>query len=355
MSINRICAVLHGDGTIRLQEECIPEVTHGMVLIKVACSLVSPGTELKGWDALAAQRKSPALLPEAKKFGYSVAGIVESSGDGVHRFQKGDRVAAIGAGFAIHSDFVVVPQNLCIKLPDAVTFDQGAYSMLLATALQAVRRAKPSFGEYWAVSGLGIVGLLTAQMLVRSGCRVAGIDPHPARRRIARKMGVELAVSPKDKGISMKLNEFTGNEGLDGAVVAFGGLAQDAMDLLVSSMKLSPDLHHEGTIVTVGWPEFDYYGEIGKMNNIDLRRSSRTGCGYHDAEWELSDRDYPPVFVRWTTQRNLALCLEYVEKKRINVDWMTTHHIPLRNVEAGIAEALDHSGDMLGVIFTNEI
>lgn len=355
MSINRICAVLHGDGTIKLQEEGIPEITNGMVLIKVACSLVSPGTEIKGWDALAAQRQKPVLLPAAKKFGYSVAGIVESFGEGVSKFNKGDRVAAIGAGFAIHSNFVVVPQNLCIKLSDALTFDQGAYAMLLATALQAVRRGKPSFGEYWAVSGLGIVGLLTAQMLVRSGCRVVGIDPHTKRQKIAKKMGVELVVSPKTKGVAEIIKGFTNNEGLDGAVVAFGGPAQDAMNLLVDSMKLSPDLHHEGTIVTVGWPEFDYFGEIGKMNNIDLRRSSRTGCGYHDAEWELSDKDYPSVFVRWTTQRNLALCLEYVEKKRINVDWMTTHRIPLKNVEVEIDEALNHSGDMLGVIFTNEI
>ncbi|MFI3256847.1 MAG: zinc-binding alcohol dehydrogenase, partial [Spirochaetales bacterium] len=319
---------------------------------QTVCSLVSPGTELKGWDNLSRQRKEPQLSENPRKFGYSMAGKVIEVGDEVTRFKVGQRVAAIGAGFAIHSDIVVVPQNLCIELPDEITFEEGSYSMLLATALHAVRRASPSFGEYYAVSGLGIVGLLSAKILQLAGCRVMGIDGHQERLDVAAQLGIETNFLCSDDKINEKIQQFTNNEGLDGAVVAFGGDAQKAMDVLVNNTKLSPDLHHEGTIVTVGWPEFDYFGEIGKMNNIDLRRSSRTGCGYHDEEWELSGKDYPSVFVRWTTQRNLFLCLELVKKKVIDVNVMTTHRIPLLEAENTIAGLLDESNKMLGVIFT---
>ncbi len=353
MKDERNVLVLNGDGTIKVQKDTIPEVTKGMVKIKVSCSLVSPGTELKGWDTLAKQRTNPTPLPQPKKFGYSLSGIVEEVGSDVDRFTKGQRIAAIGAGFAIHSNYAVVPQNLCIELEDEVSDEEGSYSMLLATALHAVRRADPSIGEYYAVSGLGIVGLLSAKLLQLSGCRVCGIDQHKERLEIAQKLGIENTFLASDEKINEKLQAFTNNEGLDGAVVAFGGQAQSAMDLLVNNTKLSPDLHHEGVIVTVGWPEFDYFGEIGKMNNIDLRRSSRTGCGYHDAQWEISKNDYPSVFVRWTTQRNLKLCLELVKNKKVDVNLLTTHRIALIDAEKEIASLLDESNKMLGVIFTN--
>ncbi|MGD1823592.1 MAG: zinc-dependent alcohol dehydrogenase [Pleomorphochaeta sp.] len=345
--------VLSGNGTIKVQKDTIPEVTKGYVKIKVLCSLVSPGTELKGWDALAKQRTCPNLLPKPKKFGYSLSGVVEEVGEDVDRFSIGQRIAAIGAGFAIHSNYAVVPQNLCIELENEVSNEEGAYSMLLATALQAVRRADPSIGEYYAVSGLGIVGLLSAKLLQLSGCKVCGIDQHTERLEIAKKLGIKNTFLASDENINEKIQAFTNQEGLDGAVVAFGGQAQSAMDLLVNNTKLSPDLHHEGVIVTVGWPEFDYFGEIGKMNNIDLRRSSRTGCGYHDAEWEISKKDYPSVFVRWTTQRNLRLCLELVKNKEIDVNLLTTHKIKLVDAEKEIAALLDNSNKMLGVIFYN--
>ena len=117
-------------------------------------------------------------------------------------------------------------------------------------------------------------------------------------------------------------------------------------------MKLSPDGHHEGTIVTVGWPKFDYNGLIGNMNNIDLRRSSRTGPGYHDDQWEKGN-DYPSVFVRWSTRTNLQVCFEYLRRKMIDVKSLTTHRIPLENLDKEIPEILKAPDQILGVVFTS--
>lgn len=351
---NRKVAVLSGDGTIKLNEEAIPEVTKGKVLIKTTKSLVSPGTELKGWDALAAQKTTPQLLEKPKKFGYSLSGVVEEVGEGVSsRLKVGMRVAAIGAGFALHSDYTVVPQNLCIPILDDVTDEEASYSMLLATALQAVRRADPSIGEYYIISGLGIVGLLSGKLLQLNGCFVCGIDQHEERTKLAKEWGFDEALLDSDKDLDAKLDSFTYNEGFDGAVVAFGGQAETAMDTIVNHTRQCPDLHHTGTVVTVGWPKFTYNGEIGQMNNIDLRRSSRTGAGYHDDEWELADRDYPAVLVRWSTLRNLDLCMKLMSKKRIDVTALTTHHIPLKDVEKEIEKIIDHPENILGVLFEN--
>ena len=351
---NRKVAVLSGDGTIKLMDDEIPQVTKGKLLIKTTKSLVSPGTELKGWDALAKQKSEPALLDKPKKFGYSLSGVVEEVGEGVNpRFKKGMRVAAIGAGFALHSTYAVVPQNLCIPILDNVSDDEAAYSMLLATAMQAVRRADPALGEYYIISGLGIVGLLSGKLLQLNGCFVAGIDQHQERVDLAKSWGFDDAYLDSDSALDDKLNAFANNEGFDGAVVAFGGQAEEAMDTIVKHTRICPDLHHTGTIVTVGWPKFTYNGEIGQMNNIDLRRSSRTGAGYHDAEWEISDKDYPEVLVRWSTQRNLDLCMRLMSKKRIDVNALTTHHIPLKNVENEIEKIIDHPEKILGVLFEN--
>jgi threonine dehydrogenase-like Zn-dependent dehydrogenase len=106
-----------------------------------------------------------------------------------------------------------------------------------------------------------------------------------------------------------------------------------------------------GRIMIVGWPEFHYgKGQIGAMNNIDLRRCSRTGAGYHDAEWEYG-ADYPPVFMRWTTRTNLKLCMRLLAEGKIDVDALTTHRIKLAEVEQEIDAALADPDGMQGVIF----
>ena len=348
----RVVAVLPGDGTISLKEFPIPELESGMVRIAARRSLVSPGTHLGGWDSLAQKRGKGAAGGEPKAIGYSLSGVVEAVGPGVTNVKVGQRVAAIGAGYALHTDIAVVPHNLCIQIPEGVDFEEASYSMLLATAMHAVRRGKPSIGEYWLVYGLGIVGLLTARLLKMNGCFVTGIDEHQTRIDLASTWLDDQFYLNSDPALMDSLKNYTHGHGFDGSVFAFGGEADEAMDTAVELMKLSPDGHHEGTIVTVGWPKFSYSGQIGRMNNIDLRRASRTGPGYHDAEWERGD-DYPSVFMRWTTQTNLWTCLEFIRRGFIDVKALTTHRIPLQSVEAEIPKILSQPDKILGVVFTS--
>lgn len=351
MSDKRIVAARMGDGRIGLVEQDVPEVGPGTVRVQVHASLVSPGTELGGWHALAAERGNPKPDAEPRPFGYANAGVVQAVGEGVDRFAPGDRVACMGGGYALHTNHAVVPHHLCAGLPDNVTFAQGSYGHLAATALNGLRRGQPEFGEYVAVVGLGVVGQLTAMLYQLAGNFVIGWDTIARRTEIARTWGIDEVVVAGAEDEVAATKAFTRDEGLDAAVLAFGGDANAAMASVYKCLKCTPDGHPMGRVIVPGGVKFEY--GRGPITNADIRRAGRTGPGYHDEAWEHG-ADYPPVFMRWTTRTNLELIMRLISEGRLNVDSLTTHTIPVRDVEAGIAALLDAPEEILGVVFAME-
>ncbi len=344
----RHVAALTGDGRITLIEQPVPPLRDGAVLVQVHASLVSPGTELGGWRQLAAQRAAPNPLPAPKPFGYSNAGVVlATAGPAAAEFASGDRVACIGAGYALHTDYAVVPHHLCVRLPDEVSFSQGAYAMLAATAMHALRRGQPEFGESCAVVGLGLVGQLTASLYQLAGNEVIGWDSIPYRCDVARRRGIGATATVGQDDEVTATHAFTRGEGLDAAVLAFGGDATSAVDTLERCFKRTPDGHRWGRIVVVGGCTFQY---PARTTNLDIRRASRTGYGYHDEAWEYG-APYPAAAMRWTTRTNLELCMRLIAERRLDVDALTTHTLPLSGVEAGVAALLDQPDRILGVVF----
>ncbi|MCY2929132.1 MAG: hypothetical protein NTV86_06480 [Planctomycetota bacterium] len=350
IATKRKVAAVCGDGHLRAIEKDVPELQHGTILVDVHASLVSPGTELNGWRGLARNRQNPDSGAAPRPFGYSNAGIVRQIGEGVTEFKPGDRVACVGAGYAMHTDLAVVPHHLAVALPDKVTFAQGAYAMLAATAMHTVRRGEPALGESVCVLGLGLVGQLTGQLYQLAGNFVIGWDQVERRLQIAKTWGIDRAVHAGTEDEVAATRSFTRGLGLDAAVMANAGECDQTVDNLVRSMKVSPDGHPMGRIMIVGWPTFRFANLIGGMNNLDIRRCSRTGPGYHDEAWEAGPA-YPPVFMRWTTRTNLELCMRLIEEGRLNVDSLTTHRIPFSDLDAGIDRLLDEPDSMLGVIF----
>lgn len=343
----RVLAV-HGDGQLRRIEEKLPPVEAGTVLIQVKASLVSPGSELGGgWEALRQLQLNPARR-EPKKIGYSNAGIVLQTGEGVSRFSPGDRVCCVGNNYAQHADYAVIPQNLVVSIPEGLGYAQASYAMLLATGLQAVRRGKPAMGEYVAVAGLGLVGLLTARLFDLAGCRVCGWDMNEVRLEYARQLGIQTTVRVGAEDPVERTHTWTGGSGLDHAVVAIGGDVERAYDTLMNCMKVTPDGHAMGNLIVVGGASFPYKKNL---SNVNVVRSSRTGPGYHDKAWERG-ADYPPVHVRWHTRNNLEYCLELIAQGRVNVDALTTHTVPFNDVEAKTEAITRDPEKILGMVFT---
>ncbi len=183
--------VLIRQGKACVEEIPAPGVEPGTILVKVARSCISIGTEMAGVKATSESLLQRALKrPEQVKkvlqmvvqdglartadmvkgrlsaglpVGYSAAGVVVAVGEGVDDMQIGQRVACAGAQCAYHAEVIRVPRNLATPIPESLPFDDASSVTLGAIALQGVRRASPTLGESFVVVGLGILGQLTVQ------------------------------------------------------------------------------------------------------------------------------------------------------------------------------------------------
>lgn len=341
----RKVAAIDGAGRFCVIEQPIPEPAAGEVLIEVKASLVSPGTELGG---VPGRRRNPSDAPP-RPFGYQNAGVVLQVGEGVTRFRPGDRVATMGGGYALHASHSVAPVNLAVPIPDGVAFEEAAFCHLAATALHAIRRAEPQFGENFAVCGLGLVGLLCVQFARLSGAHVVGLDRFPKRLETALATGADAAFNVAERDPVPLVAEFCRGHGLDCGILAFGGEATDAARQLYEMMRPAPDTHRWGRIVAVGGAKVTLDLAAG-LGNVDIRSSARPGPGYHDDAWEHG-ADYPPVFVPWTTQRNLEECLRAMAEGRLNVRPLITDTVPLEAAPAACEKLIAQPDQAIGVVF----
>src|SRR5262249_52168344 len=154
-------------------------------------------------------------LDQPLALGYCNVGRVVQIGAGVQGFTIGDRVASNGK----HAEFVSAPQNLCARIPDAVDDDSAAFTVLGAIALQGLRLAAPTLGETIVVSGLGIIGLLTVQLLRAQGCRVLGIDIARERLALARDFGAEVVDAGGAADPVSAATSYSRGRGVDAVIV----------------------------------------------------------------------------------------------------------------------------------------
>lgn len=334
-----------GNGKLMVVEAQVPELKAGELLIEVKASLVSPGTEMGG---LLARRQKPDPSAPPRKFGYAGAGAVLEAGEGCEGITPGMRLAIMGGGYALHTNFAVVPKNLTVPIPEELSFEEGSFCHLAATALQAVRRGELQFGYNVVIVGLGIIGQIAAQEARLSGAHVMGMERLPFRIKLAEELGIDLAVNVTQENPIEKAKEFTRGYGMDVAIIAFGGDADEVIKQVMAMLKTAPDTHTMGTIVLVGGARFQAAGG-SSFGNVDFRPSSRTGPGYHDEEWERG-RDYPSVFVRWTTRRNIEEVFRFASEGRLQFKPLITHRVPLDKAPEACEELIQHPDRALGVV-----
>lgn len=342
--MKREVAAIDGKGQFHVIEESVLEPRPGEVLVEVAASLISPGTELGG---VPNRRANPSDAPP-RPFGYQNAGTVIALGEGVERFKVGERVACMGGGYALHATHAAVPVNLTVPIPEGVSFEEAAFCHLAATALHAVRRGEPEFGENWAVAGLGVVGQLCVQFARLCGTHVVGLDRLALRLEIAAECGAEAVFNVDEGEVAERVGGFCRGYGLEAGIIAFGGDATEALRQLYQMMLPAPDTHRWGRIVVVGGATVSV-GLAAGFGNVDIRSSARPGPGYHDEAWEHG-ADYPPVFVRWTTRRNLEGSLRAIAEGRLRVRPLITDIFPLEDAPAACEKLVSSPAEALGVI-----
>jgi polar amino acid transport system substrate-binding protein len=258
--------------------------------------------------------------------GYSAAGIVVEAGEGVSEFQVGDRVACAGVGFASHAEVLSVPKNLCVHLPENVSFDCGAFGTLGAIALQGVRLAEPTLGESIVVIGLGLVGQLTVQLLKANGCRVFGLDLDPERVKLALELGADEAAISHDESANT-IEKWTHGRGADAVLITAATESHQPVEFAAKISRL------KGRVVIVGMTGLNIPRQPFFSRELKLTISMSYGPGRYDPEYEERGHDYPLAYVRWTEKRNIETFVELIGSGKVNVERLITHRFPIDDAE----------------------
>lgn len=338
-------------GDTILAEVPAPIVKSGQVLIQTSCSLVSLGTERMlvefGKSNLlqkAMQQpdkvkdvinkvKTDGLQPtinavfnklgQPLPLGYCNVGKVIAVGKGVDDFAVGDRVASNGP----HAEYVCVPKNLVAKIPDNVTDEEASFTVIGAIGLQGIRLLNPTFGETVVVVGLGLIGLITAQLLKANGCHVIGFDFDPLKVAIAQNLGIN-AINPGE-GIDQVsyVNDQTNSIGADAVIIT---ASNKSNDIISQSAKMS---RKRGRIILVGVVGLDISRADFYEKELTFQVSCSYGPGRYDENYEQKGHDYPLAFVRWTEKRNFETILQSISLKSIDVESLITERVMLEDFQ----------------------
>lgn len=257
-----------------------------------------------------------AKLDEPITLGYSAAGEVMEVGRNVPGFQPGDRVAIAGGGYATHAEFNYVPKNLCVAIPPQVSDEDASFATVGAIALQGIRQAQPLMGERIVVIGLGLLGLLTVQMLKANGCAVMGVDLDEKKVKLALELGADVAVSEQAEAAC---EAFSGGRGADAVIIAAATPSNAPLESAAAMSRL------KGRIVAVGLVGLDVPRDEFYHKELDLRLSMSYGPGRYDTNYEEGGRDYPFSYVRFTEQRNLETFLYLVAEGKVTPSKLITH------------------------------
>ncbi len=351
--------VLIRRGQATVDEVPAPMCEPGTALVQVRFSCVSIGTDLSGIQASGTPLwkqalRDPQKLKKAVELiaregvshfrnlivsrqgagqpaGYSAAGIVREVGSGVDDIRPGDLVACAGSQCAHHAEFIRVPRNLAVAVPEGVDLAAASSVALGAIALQGIRRAAPTLGETFVVLGLGLLGQITAQMLKANGCTVVGSDLDPDRIRLAQECGLDIGLFPDDGDSISQVLRRTDGHGADGVIIT----AATPSDVVVSTAFQM--CRRKGRVVLVGdvglhLNRTDFYAK-----ELDFFISSSYGPGRYDNRYEEGGLDYPIGHVRWTENRNMAQYLRLLAEGKVQLGKLISATFPITEAEEAYA------------------
>ncbi|MBK9926151.1 MAG: bi-domain-containing oxidoreductase [Anaerolineales bacterium] len=335
-------------GKSTIENVPMPTPREGQALVKIESSLVSAGTErmvveFAEKSYLGKARSRPDLvkqtLDKAKRegimptvqavfnrldqpmaLGYSSAGTIIALGKGMQGFKVGQRVACAGGGFAVHAEYNVVPRNLLTPLPKNVDSESAAFTTLGAIALHGFRLAEPQIGENVAIIGMGLLGLLAAQIATAAGCNVLGIDIDPARLALASSLGLQAVSRPKAVDTAQA---FTSNRGFDVILICADTSSNDPIEL---AGVIARD---RARVVATGAVGLTIPRKVYYEKEISFINSRSYGPGRYDINYEENGHDYPLGYIRWTEGRNFEAVVDLMSKGKLKVQPLITHRFPI--------------------------
>lgn len=354
-------------GTTEIADIPCPAVQGGQLLIRSTHTLVSAGTERMlvefgkaGWIDKARQQpdkvrmvldkiKTDGLLPTVEAvfnkldqplpLGYCNVGTVLEAGPGITEFATGDRVISNGK----HAEAVSVPVNLCAKVPDAVSDEEAACTVLGAIALQGIRLIDPTLGETVVVTGLGLIGLLAVQLLRAQGCRVLGLDFDTEKLVLARRFGAETVDLAAGQDPLAAARTFSRGRGVDAVLITASTRSNEPVHQAARMCR------KRGRIVLVGVTGLELARADFYEKELTFQVSCSYGPGRYDPNYEEKGQDYPVGFVRWTEQRNFEAVLDLMAENRLDVKPLISHRFAMAEAEQAYA-LVGGAGPSLGIL-----
>ena len=358
----------NSSGEIAVYEVPVPICSDQRILVSNRASLVSLGTErsliLLGRKSIAGKaRQRPDLarrflekarqeglrktiqeargrLDTLRPLGYSSAGVVTRVGAGITTLSPGDRVVCIGADWATHSESVLMSPTLCSRLPDSVSFEDGSFGMLGIIALHGVRKAQVTFGDTVVVVGLGLIGLLAAQLLHAYGLRVFGYDIDASKCEVAAGLGV-CAKSGNWDAFASEVAQSTGGYGADAVILTLSSTDAKPVD---RGIRL---LRHGGRVVLVGVADIHPRRQELWEREAEIVVSKAGGPGSLDSRYEDQGIDYPYASVRWTQQRNLDEFLRQLATGGVKTGPLITHRCKIDDSPALYERMVDAQDELI--------
>ena len=355
------------NGDTILEEIPCPRAKAGHLLIRTTNTLISAGTEKMLLDFGKANLidkarqqpdkvkmvldkiKTDGLMPTINSvrnkldqpipLGYCNVGTVIEVGRGVEGFEVGDRVASNGN----HAEVVCVPKNLCARIPDNVTDEEAAFTVISAIALQGIRLVQPTLGEAIVVTGLGLIGQIAVQLLRAQGCRVLGIDMDPEKCELAKSFGAEVVDLSKGDDPISAANSFSRGRGVDGVVITAATKSNEPMSQAATMCR------KRGRIVLVGVVGLELSRADFFEKEISFQVSCSYGAGRYDPLYEEGGQDYPVGYVRWTEQRNFEAVLDMLSMNNIAIDTLISHRFDINNYKPAY-ELVSGNEPSLGVV-----
>ncbi len=361
-------------GEITVVDVPVPKLLRGCVLVRIAASLVSSGTEraaseFAGKSLLQKARARPDLVREVltkvrrdgifsaaasvrsrldqpNALGYSSSGTIVGTAEDITDLSVGDHVACSGVGYAVHAEFACVPRLLVAKVPSesSLTPEEVAFTTVGAVALHGIRTAEAKLGDVMAVIGLGLLGQLTVQILKAAGCHVIGMDVNPARAELALRLGAD-AVSVCEKDFEDLCLRHSAGNGADGVLITAATSSSEPVNL---ASRVARD---RGIVVAVGTVGMDLERRGYYEKELDFRIARSYGPGRYDSAYEQKGRDYPIGYVRWTETRNMDAFIRLLSDGKLDIKSLITHRFGI--ADAGAAYDVingEASGSSLGVL-----
>lgn len=337
-------AVFTAPYTFEIQERPTPTPRENEVLIAIK-SVGICGSDIHPYMGDGIERRQPGII-----MGHEASGIVHTVGQGVTAWKAGDRVIInpqircghcemcrqghyhlcdhmllIGSSMRRFLDgamceFITMPQDQLLSLPDTVSFDEGTLLDPLGNAIHVVNRGEVKLGDCVVILGAGTIGLLIAQTARLAGAaKVIVIDVVPEKLELAKQVGADAVFDSRDSTVAEQIKAMTGGQGADVVIEAVGIGATYAM-----SMDL---VKKRGTVVALGFAQAEIPFPLKQLVYNEVRILGSTG---------------------YVTE--CAATIELLEKKKLTLAPLITHTFPLEEIGTAFNTLCDRQACAIKVI-----